>query len=825
MANKKDNHKTATATKHRPLPYANAATRLAALTAVSAGLIAQPTAALADDASAPVGIDTPVSVESTITAASATEIEAAKTTVDAAKVDVDSAKSDMDAAQSKLDGATEDKSQADAAASSAESDAKSELDSETANAESNVSKAQSGIDSAENDRSQAESDIESAKGDVEAAKAELEDAKNEQSSATDAANAAKGNLDATGTSGYDAAKDTENEAQASYDSAKDAQASAAADKAEADKHLEQATKDEADAASKLEAALKANENRDATQSKVDAAKKALEAAQSKVDEAKANEDLLNKQGMIGLFEIMSKDASLTEDQRNEATIAMEMLKGTSDRGTKPEWFDELVASPEVETSPLSRTSLERILDYLDPTNTLRADNNVPDLKVGLTLMAKAAINTCYSYYTFDHAASDYGLCSSENIAGINWSANYEGGLHEDDVWWPYSGWYTDEKAIVEANPDTYTWEETGHYWNLISDMNVSFGMAMGRGTKMGEGAWGGSVITWDASWREGDFTIEEFKTLVRGYLHGYSDAMSALEAAQEAYDAALAELVALPDSEAAKTAYDEAKAALDAAQADVEAKAQTLSEANATLTSAKATLAAAKQASADAYAPIKALVDAYDASKETKAAADARVASAETALASAESKLASAEDAFAAATDAVASAKADKDYWSAILDALNAVDIDGALANGTTGDERLSGLNVKLATAKDAKEAAAAFAEALVRAEAELADKTETYQAAKASYDTAAKAYEAARFAYGSQQEPIRSASPSADADDGDATQAVALRPRTAHSTDANLPTTGDATLLGEAFVIGGLTFVAAGVFLTHRRKDDEGRS
>ncbi len=219
-------------------------------------------------------------------------------------------------------------------------------------------------------------------------------------------------------------------------------------------------------------------------------------------------------GTVGLMRYVI-DGDYTQAQKEDAELALRWLMGEQD---KPGWYDDVVDLGE-EGDATSLANLKNAVTYMDAVNAMRREHKLNELNVCLSLMAGAELNCSYSgEITFDHAhcyssPSDLGAyLGNENAAG--WDGPFTGSS-DPDVWqadvdrgnpygsnWPFTGWYTMEKAEYEAGNVS----AAGHYVNFtIANIN-SFGIATGD-----------DVTIWKGSDYEGSFTVEEFRELVSDY--------------------------------------------------------------------------------------------------------------------------------------------------------------------------------------------------------------------------------------------------------------------------------------------------------------------
>ena len=199
-------------------------------------------------------------------------------------------------------------------------------------------------------------------------------------------------------------------------------------------------------------------------------------------------------------------------------------------------------------------------------------------------------------------------------------------------------------------------------------------------------------------------------------------------------------------------------------------------------------------------------------------------AAADTAVEAAASAQADAESGVIAADDAVTNATVARDASAAAVARLRRINLADAIANGHA-DDADEALNAKIAAAHKAAERAAA-AKAELDAAAAATDAVAPtywealgdYNAAKAELDAAITELnaeiarqDAAERGTGAQSQPATQVT--YQAKHMTATTEVA-------STQVAMPATGDASdLLGETFVIGGTVLVAAGVFLSDKRR------
>jgi len=200
-----------------------------------------------------------------------------------------------------------------------------------------------------------------------------------------------------------------------------------------------------------------------------------------------------------------------------------------------------------------------------------------------------------------------------------------------------------------------------------------------------------------------------------------------------------------------------------------------------------------------------------------KATADAALDAAAMAVSDAEYDVVEADDAVVDATVA-------RDASAAAVARLRRINIAEAIVNGST-DDADEVLNAKIAAAHDAAERAAT-------AKAELDDAVAATDAVAPAYLEALANYTAAKVELDQAIAELNAEiarQEAADRGNGEQTQPVTQVTYQAKHAEAKteattwqtaMPATGDASeLLGETFVIGGTVLVAAGVFLSDKRR------
>lgn len=294
-----------------------------------------------------------------------------------------------------------------------------------------------------------------------------------------------------------------------------------------------------------------------------------------------------------------------------------------------------------------------------------------------------------------------------------------------------------------------------------------------------------------------------------------------IAAAQRAFDAASSTLEDAranqreAEAELAVAQGDADQAAIDAAgaQAELDMAQQAASDAGAAATTAQAM----SDAAAARASQLKNAAAALSRATEDKLAADAALDAAEMAVSDAEYDLVEADD---AVTDAAAA----RDASAAAVTRLRRINLAEAIVNGSA-DDADEALNAKIAAAHDAAERAAT-------AKAELDDAAAATDAVAPAYLEALANYTAAKAELDQAIAELNAEiarQEAADRGNGEQTQPVTQVTYQAKHAEAKteattwqtaMPATGDASeLLGETFVIGGTVLVAAGVFLSDKRR------
>ena len=462
------------------------------------------------------------------------EVESAKSDVEEANSGVESANSDFADAQTKADAAkkaydtavADQKSATEAVdtANSAVSDASAKLDAAKKAYEEAQASAQDAYDAS----------VQTAQTKADEAKAALDAATSALESGQQAKDAADARVTST-KSAYDTGKAAADAAESAY---KDKQDATAAAKKDLDKAGAGATITTTTATGVNAPYVAENTDVAAAKDNVAAAEYLLNYAN-----ALATDNWYGSHASIDkLFWAMANDESLTETQRAYARMAFDLTsKSTVTTGTDTAaggnagyyastgWGDDSLYNPstgktengstlsydktyaslykqycgtsayatdtEKAASALTANMLLKVLSYLQAVNDIRVANGLNELTVDPRLMAEAAIRCMYSSANggIAHAqllSSGYGA-TCEDLATLG---NYKdcAGTDFESLAWPFSGWYTQEKAAYDetvsekgqawvdtaitavqtgsaSTEQTEFYSSVGHYLNLIDE--------------------------------------------------------------------------------------------------------------------------------------------------------------------------------------------------------------------------------------------------------------------------------------------------------------------------------------------------------------------
>lgn len=294
-----------------------------------------------------------------------------------------------------------------------------------------------------------------------------------------------------------------------------------------------------------------------------------------------------------------------------------------------------------------------------------------------------------------------------------------------------------------------------------------------------------------------------------------------IAAAQRAFDAASSALEdaranqCVAEAELLATQGDADQAGIDAVatQVELDMAQRAVSDADAVV----ATAQAKSDAAAARASQLKNAAAALAKATGDKATADAALDAAAMAVSDAEYDVVEADDAVADATVA-------RDASATAVDRLRRINLADAIVNGST-DDADEALNAKIAAAHDAAERAATAKAELDAAVAAADAVAPAYLEALANY-TAAKAELDQAIAELNAEIARQEAAERGNGEQAQTATRVTYQAKHAVATteiatqQTAMPATGDASdLLGETFVIGGTVLVAAGVFLSDKRR------
>ena len=504
----------------------------------------------------------------------------------------------------------------------------------------------------------------------------------------------------------------------------------------------------------------------------------VKALEQQISELKANMTVDTdavKAGLLGFMNHIANSASFTATQRANASNAAKLLDGSANKAA---WYDDYVNLDASDADNVfSLVNLQNTLTYMNAVNGIRRANGLSDMKVSIVSMAQAALDVCYSSNVGNHAAlggEGFYMSFNENLAGRagaykgsdnpkDWETSFDNGdFYGDD--WPFIGWYTAEKRDYDRGD----YSNTGHYENFIDPGANSFGFAVGygkdgnRSTPEDDDA-PSPVSIYQGNWAEGDFTVDEFKSLVNTYVDSVYHAGGT--AAQKA------QLAQLQDQLAAAQKVRDAKSdALGSAETSLNAAKGAANEADGNVAAAKSDYEAAQKATAIA----KAAYDAADVNlknvdietpRANLDAAKSEAAAAQAALTDANSKLAECQTNASKASVRKANARSARDTAKAKSDQANkayadatasvkdltdkrdAAETDLASKQGTL-DEAKAADDDAQAGVNDAKAVATSAATALSNAQQEVANKEQALAAAQQEVTSAQTALAAANAAF-----------------------------------------------------------------------------
>ena len=234
---------------------------------------------------------------------------------------------------------------------------------------------------------------------------------------------------------------------------------------------------------------------------------------------------------------------------------------------------------------------------------------------------------------------------------------------------------------------------------------------------------------------------------------------------------------------------------------------------------------AAQRALDSANAALKQYNDVIDAAK----AAGAKRDEAQKAFDDAQAKLDAAQKAIADCEQQIADAKDELAKDKVLQADLEHVDHEASLAvgktvfsDGWTTSNSFDKLDAAYARYKKAADAEAGLKSARDEADAKLSEANDAYANALATLGTANKNLDAAQAEYDKYHPKAEAKKDSGEQDVvKTAGDDAAKKAEPKHLAQA-MPATGDASLAGEVFLIGGLTLVAAGVTLGSKKRRDQ---
>lgn len=196
---------------------------------------------------------------------------------------------------------------------------------------------------------------------------------------------------------------------------------------------------------------------------------------------------------------------------------------------------------------LSTSNLKNDINLMKELNQFRAtDNNFTDLQalgVDYNMMIYAGIAGIVSNTTHNHTYFMESMDSEDSFDS-----------YAENLAWGYSdplvGWYTEEKAVYDANGDG----ETGHYLNCVGDYEY-VGLILDPKTNTGSADFNYSSDTGT------QVTVDEFASALNQYVAPYE---GNVKTAKAKYDQEVAKKAAVTSAKkkvtAAKKAYDKANA-------------------------------------------------------------------------------------------------------------------------------------------------------------------------------------------------------------------------------------------------------------------------
>ena len=341
----------------------------------------------------------------------------------------------------------------------------------------------------------------------------------------------------------DIAKSNVEEAKSNYDTKVEEQNKA---QAEMDAMEEQATLKDGEIA-KLQEAVElarvkfedAKAKFDAESSQLNDKKAAVEAAQKKLESLNdAYQDALNQwnQGSYGYFKSIHAEYPLYMMEDENLTNKDNLYECKLGADTDPTNLDNMIAT----------------IDYIKQCNALRKQNGLNELKVDLSLVVIAQIDSSGNIAQLEHNSkwTHLGLYNcGENIA--------YGSKHYN----PFKGWYDSEYKLYQdaiasgkypnlenmTSMEVYStwpdlWEKIGHYYNILDERYNYTGFALGQTVKVNPGCIDYSQ-TFGFTGSDYTMTVDEYEKSLTSYVNGLKDVFKQHEQALEEYTKANEELL------------------------------------------------------------------------------------------------------------------------------------------------------------------------------------------------------------------------------------------------------------------------------------------
>lgn len=496
-------------------------------------------------------------------------LENAKKEEEKAKAEVDNAQTEFDSAQSDMDQAEQDVADAAAALDQAQT-GKEDAETTKENAEQSVSETEQAVKNAEESLDQILADGNINEDDYNSACEELEQKEAEVKETEQNVAEAEDKLDGKQNEVTEAEEETK-KAEEDLESAKEEKAAADQAVSDAQTNVDIAQKEYDDA---LNAEVP-DIVEDAKGTKEEAGK-TLTAVQEKI-----------ASGSLGFFQTMAQEEGAAGAQAAVTILTSRDQTEVAGLDSKDGWatevgsWEDFISHTHIgdENDATNLQNMRKVFEYLEECNSLRtSDKNFPgcaELMVNDALMAIAQLNANW-------AADIIAVHSSVFNTGENLAWYPEG----DD---PFRGWYDKEKEYYdEGNRE---WDsKNGHYLNITNGRCYATGYAINSYAVMNSGSVNyahAQEFNFESNIEHfgyGDsYSLSEYKERFMSYYDGVmaelASAQKAYDAAQKAYEQALAGESG--DANQAyiaskKAALDDAKTALADTQAEAEIKLEVL---------------------------------------------------------------------------------------------------------------------------------------------------------------------------------------------------------------------------------------------------------